>query len=103
MPARTREAWPKGTLCRFATDFNCYRALPDKSVGSSVVERARRGAMLVAVLVAVPGCEDRAAGFAGGLGRAIALLLLLGLVLPATVVGLVAYVVVRRRRRGDRR
>jgi hypothetical protein len=54
----------------------------------------------VAAAVLVSGCEDSAAGFGEGIGRAIGLLLLLGLVLPAVVVGTIvlAITTVRRRR-----
>lgn len=58
------------------------------------------GAWFVAGALALAGCEDSAEGFGGGVGKAIGLLLLLGLVLPATIVGLVVLTVTTLRRRG---
>src|SRR3546814_7151901 len=62
-----------------------------------------RAAYVVLVVSTVGGCEDNAAGFGAGFGRAIGLLLLLGLVLPGTVVGLVVLFAGARRRRRDQR
>jgi hypothetical protein len=59
------------------------------------------GLGVVVAALAVAGCEDSAEGFGGGVGKAIGLLLLLGLVLPATVAGIaVLTVTTLRRRRG---
>ncbi len=62
--------------------------------------RFGRRALVVASALLLAGCEDSASGFGAGLGKAIGLLLLLGLVLPATVVGLIVWAVSAKRRRG---
>src|SRR3546814_20943633 len=82
---------PAGTLRDFVPDFNRYFGYhpierqwrPPVWQGRSV--RGQRGttaraAYVVLVVSTVGGCEDDAAGFGAGFGRAIGLLLLLGLV-----------------------
>jgi hypothetical protein len=59
----------------------------------------RRRVACTALLLGLAGCEDSASGFGAGFGRAIGLLLLLGLVLPATIIGLVVWLVTASRRR----
>ena len=67
----------------------------------------RRGAgsalaLVLACGVLLAGCEDSAAGFSAGIGKAIFLLLFVGLVLPTLVVGAVVGLVLWARQRRDR-
>jgi hypothetical protein len=55
-----------------------------------------------ACAVLLAGCEDSAAGFGAGIGKAIVLLFLVAFGLPAVVGGLIALVVVTVRKRRDR-